>query len=78
MMKDNIMFEPIIDFSLWGHIKEKDNTLVHGGNAEIELHIIASYYSCIFKYDLKPIYWMPFNAYYDLCNWWVKWENVRI
>ena len=53
MMKDDIMFEPIIEFSLWGHIKEKDDTVVHGRKCvdwmTCDHH--DSYYSYIFKYD---------------------------
>jgi len=53
IMKDDIMFEPIIDFSLWGHIKEKDNTLVHGRKCVdwMTCNRHDFYYSYIFKYD---------------------------
>jgi len=30
LMKNDIMFELVTDFSLWSHIKEKDDTVVHG------------------------------------------------
>jgi len=30
LMKDDIMFEPVTNFSLWSHIKGKDDTIVHG------------------------------------------------
>ena len=52
MMKDDIMFEPIMDFS-WGHIKEKDDTVVHGRKCVdwMTYNCHYSYYSYIFKYD---------------------------
>jgi len=30
LMKDEIMFEPMMYFSWWSHIKEKDDIVVHG------------------------------------------------
>jgi len=71
IIDDERWFEPIMDI-IWDHIKEKDDTVVHGRKM-CRLNDIQPSWLLLLLYlyvwqMMEPIYWMSFNVHYDLCN----------